>query len=307
MLVDARAKVSPGVALVDGPPVREKVVGDCATGAFRLFAVDEARTRLPLEDRIDELAALLAAYERGEANEDVLADYVAANAETKTSTKSEVDGHPATFWKSDGARSPGGLLYYERDGTNRVLKMTSPVGTGVVDYDFLREVLFGMCASLVGGPCLLSFGAVEHEGRKRLYVEMDEQFSGQPSITLKRAARKAPDEMKNEYLANPDVRARIVDNVARLFVRVTERGLVPKDPDFIISRDGDVAWLDPADWTFTTKPKETLAMLNYLASMTCRFGDLQRDIVASFKRQAFASPQIGAEARTTIVSMFRGR
>jgi hypothetical protein len=136
-----------------------------------------------------------------------------------------------------------GLYTYSQKGMSKIIK-TFPVMDPHSDRFYLqRSFLEGaLLGSLVGGPKIYDFGFIKMpNGLVNFYIEMERLFPEQNFYTTKNYP-------KDSEVWNFETRKQVMYQVADLYLRALERGILVEDVDIAISISGQVRWIDCDFW-----------------------------------------------------------
>lgn len=217
-----------------------------------------------------------------------------------------IDGIPAERISNIGADNAG-IYALSRGGSPRILKILlyGPASYGVQGARAqLRGARLGQ---LFGGPVVRRAGVIEGaDGSRQFFIEMDELFPGRLSYSLKELFTLADHEGDKENYAM--VVGRPAARMGVMLARVLEEGVIPRDPDFLISEDGQVAWLDANQWRGPrplSDPEQTRQAGHQVRIVARRLaagsGPAVRTFLESFFRALKASPRLTEQTRRALL------
>ncbi|HVE12234.1 MAG TPA: hypothetical protein VNI01_02460 [Elusimicrobiota bacterium] len=169
---------------------------------------------------------------------------------SRMSPDAVVDGAQAVRLANSGQENRG-IFALERDGTRRILKVLPFTESGGAFEGGPPAALRHLRGALIGevfdGPRVLRAGLLERGGEDRSYfIESEELFPGGEGRSLKDLSSDAA-RGKGEAILRISPATGV--EMGRSLARVLAAGVVPKDADFFVARDGRVAWLDSNLWT----------------------------------------------------------
>lgn len=157
-----------------------------------------------------------------------------------------------------------GVFEVNYEGNPRIIK--------VVNLDIIqsmRELYFLSRAIEVGGPKLYGFGITKLQGKKLLFVEMEDLFHGQDKISLRRLSflkkLKNKGEFYNKYV-NSEFLKKLSLSLANLLFRTLEKKMNPGDPDLIVSEFGELKWVDFGSWSKVRDVREATINMYFVAN-----------------------------------------
>lgn len=178
-----------------------------------------------------------------------------------------------------------GMYFLSREGEKRVIKiLTDRLVYSRRIKHFLKELQGAFMMQDLKGPTIYDFGVTEVHGELYPYVEMNN--------ILTTTGGKVFSHLNNKnivFLRRDDGRITI-DLMIDLILDAYEKGYVPKDPDFVISREA-VSWIDFSLWHFPQKgrlPGEISKVISLLAEEFGSHGERVLDIARNKIKTRFS-------------------
>lgn len=218
-----------------------------------------------------------------------------------------IDGNPAERLSTIGAANAG-VYRLSRDGSPRILKvlLLGPKSTKGAAQAVAGQLRGARLGQLFGGPAVRRAGVLEKpDGEGLFFIEMDELFPGRLSYSLKELYALAEDRGDKEEYAL--VAGRPAARMGVMLARVLESGVIPRDLDFLVSEDGEVAWLDANQWyraDLATSEGAQHAGHQIRAAahrLAAGSGPAARTFLESFLRALKAAPRIEERTRRALL------
>lgn len=207
----------------------------------------------------------------------------------------------------------GQLRILETPGSDRA-GISGAVRDLFSDLNLIGRDLAGeaMCESQ-GGPIVYGFGnaIISKDGTetRNFYVELQWMFPGKETKTVKSLRN-----LRDPWL-HPQYYEKVIQRISSLIANAMIDGICTADPDFIISKDGDVSWVDSALWTridWKTENLETqykdaypgviLDGANSLAKRLTQPEQIQ-EILARVKSEITATSKLTAEEKQKLLKV----
>lgn len=144
--------------------------------------------------------------------------------------------------------------------------------------DLVREIKASLIGEIMGGPKVYRFGLFDRKrsvyGKRysQGFIDMETLFPSEEAINFK--SDKLTQLIKSPNGPHSDL-APLITKIADQFADTLENGILPGDPDWLISTSGNVRWIDMGFWEFD--PSRDLRFLKMHAeivveSMLCGYG-----------------------------------
>lgn len=180
-----------------------------------------------------------------------------------------IDGEPARKMREKRGLQNDGIFFYKSgESIPRVIKLLRIDPTTLDDPmghfpSLKKEIANATLLEAFGGPHLFRFGIAQTPQGRRVFLEIEEIFPGavfrnQKDIRITAAPVYIHPETKEKF---PQTRSDLVGlrnlypfgdevivKIARMIIGPIEHGVAPNDPDFVLSPEGQVRWIDGAHW-----------------------------------------------------------
>lgn len=187
----------------------------------------------------------------------------------------EIDGIPANYIGMLIRSEAECFFTYTRDGVARYIKVLSAAGKGYIDD---ASTFSGLkLGEIFGAPKILRFGEIrfENTGEVHYFIETHEFAPGKKKFSLKKEGIRGRDQKKALILIKGDEKTRPSKQIADKFVETLEYGVMPVDPDFLITEDGkQVTWIDTSLWMYIKNDPPTRRPFYDIFDYFYMFGDI---------------------------------
>lgn len=139
--------------------------------------------------------------------------------------------------------------YQPPNSVPRVIKLLQRMKGDISLPDFRKEVLVAYLGQKSGAPRLFGYGQIEYQGKSYYYVDLELKFPNERKLELKQAL--LDENQKNlfsQMLEQPEIINRLAQQFAKRYLQVFIIGLIPIDPDIMISESAKVSFIDTGDW-----------------------------------------------------------
>jgi len=150
--------------------------------------------------------------------------------------------------------------------------------------ELLTETYYLSIAERSGGLRLLGFGQTYYEGKPCLFIEMEKAFAGEKTFTLKDLLfennNKSYKLVSRQFFSTQKKLEDSAKAVARKFWDFFRVGIMPLDPDMVLTDGAKVAWIDVALWDSATFNEKNLEDLLYpIASLQESYSQFNKEFL----------------------------
>lgn len=161
-----------------------------------------------------------------------------------------IDGTNAEVLSNTGRTNDGIFRLHRANGKTSIVKI---LNTQSNQGGLIPQLLGALLGERLGGPKVFKYGVIRQGNSHKIsfYIEMEEAFPGQQSMTWKESEYTNP----NAFLTQNFEGQTVAFQMMTMFYRAMETGIVAYDPDVIFNQKGEVRWIDTNGW-HTSKDQE---------------------------------------------------
>ncbi len=256
-----------------------------------------------------------------------IAEFVASHGRSLTITEEKlkssngrplrqffIDSIPAT--RIYDGESNQGIFFFEKDGQARTLKLFDIGNSKERLAESFHELRNGLLAESLNGPTIGSFGITEFNTDFYFFIEMERIFPHESAINSKSLLSvKSLSDPHHDFATAAKIQ-KISKIAIKLFLESFSEGILPRDPQFLISTSGDMRWIDSGQWQLFSEAENTSRemteilhsfMVNLYLPMERIHGRMERQktiniFAAELAEQAKVHPHIGEENRSILLA-----